>query len=223
MTSSSGRAVAEARLRLFVAVELPEHVRGALAQAMAALRVDLHGPYRWLALGSIHLTLKFLGEVAPSRVGVLSRTLEDAVTPLVPFELRLEGAGAFPNERKPRVLWAGLGGSVEALVALRSAVETSMVGANQAPERQAFHPHLTLARVRSRLAPGDAERLTDRLRRVSFGDGTAFRVADVALMRSELRSTGAVYTRLACAPLKGGAGLGDQHLPPGAADHGEAR
>ena len=193
--------MAEPALRLFVAVELPEGVRSALSETIAALRSELRGPYRWVEPGSIHLTLKFLGDVAPGRVGALSAALREAVAPMAPIRLRLEGAGMFPDGRSPRVLWAGVGGETPALDALRDAVEAAMVGAGEAPDPRAFRAHLTLARVRARLAPEEAGSLAERLRAVRYGDATGFCVGDVSLMRSELRQAGAVYTRLAHAAL----------------------
>ena len=82
-----------APLRLFIAVELPEEIRQILAEVTARLRQQLGGPYRWVAAGNIHLTLRFLGDVEAGRVGALGEALAGGGRSLTPFTLALEGTG----------------------------------------------------------------------------------------------------------------------------------
>ena len=110
------------------------------------LRV-FHADVRWVAIPSIHLTLKFLGEVGPAVIPALTESLELASWSEVAFKLRLHGLGCFPHPRNPRVIWCGIGGDSENLARLYRAVETACASFGFAPEDRAFHPHLTLGRV----------------------------------------------------------------------------
>ena len=193
--------MAEPPLRLFVAVELPQHVRTALEASIERLRSSLGGGYRWVRPEAVHLTLRFLGDVERERVEELAAALEAAVGPLPAFELRLDGTGVFPNARKPSVVWAGLGGESAALVRLVAAVGTATAGVGEPAESRPYVPHLTLGRVRDRLSARDAEALAASLRGLTFQATAPFRVDGVSLMRSEIGPGGARYTRLAYAPL----------------------
>ena len=197
--------MAEPPLRLFVAVELPQHVRDALGMSMERLRSNLRGPYRWVRPEGVHLTLRFLGNVEAERVAELTSALGAAVGPLPAFALRLDGMGVFPNARAPSVVWAGLSGESAALVRLALAVGTATAGVGEPAESRPYAPHLTLGRVRGRLGPQDAEALAASLSGVTYEGAAPFRVDGVSLMRSEIGPGGARYTRLAYAPL-GGAG-----------------
>ena len=188
-------------LRLFVAVELPEHVRDALAAVQDALRREVSGRLRWTAPTGIHLTLKFLGEVPETRVGVITAALREASAGQAPFALTLSGTGVFPNARSPRVVWVGLGGDVDALGRLQARVEGSLVAAGFPAEDRDFRPHLTLARVADRLSGGQRETLVERVKGALVPEVEPFQVKGVSLMRSILQPTGSVYERQAEATL----------------------
>lgn len=188
-------------LRLFIAADLPERVKDALAKAIGELRASLRGPYRWVSPEGIHLTLKFLGNVPADRVPSLGEALVGAVHGHAPFSLRLDGTGTFPPQRSPSVVWAGLGGDVDALTGLQRSIEASVEPLGFPPEQRAFSPHLTLARVRERLSRTEVDGLADRLSRLRFADEEAFAVEGVSLVRSELSPGGARYTVLARVPL----------------------
>ncbi len=193
--------MAEPPLRLFVSVELPQHVRGALGASLERLRSSLRGPYRWVRPEGIHLTLRFLGDVEPERVTELTSALGAAVRPLQAFELRLDGTGVFPNARAPSVVWAGLGGESAALTRLVAAVGIATAGVGDPAESRPYTPHLTLGRVRGKLGRTDVEALAASLHEITYDGAAPFRVDGVSLMRSELGPGGARYTRLAYAPL----------------------
>ena len=94
------------RLRLFVAIAPPAAMRSALGAAIDELRQVAHGPMRWVPLASIHLTLKFLGDVDPSRVDELAESLGDACAGVAPFELWPVGGGTFPVGKRFSAVWA---------------------------------------------------------------------------------------------------------------------
>ena len=195
-------AVAAAKWRLFVAAELTEPVRIALAESIAELGAfaPLVFPSR---VDAIHLTLHFLGQVESSRVSRVADGLGRAIVPFRAFEVLVSGVGAFPAPSRPRVLWAGVGGSGRAeLVAVQGATEAPLRSAGIELEERVYAPHLTLGRVRR--APRARERasLAEWIHRwldVQFG---ALPIDALSLMRSELSVRPPRYTRLASFPLQ---------------------
>jgi RNA 2',3'-cyclic 3'-phosphodiesterase len=102
---------------------------------------------RWVAIPSIHLTLKFLGEVDPEIIPNLAESLENDTRSQCSFSLRLHSLGCFPNQKNPRVIWCGIEGETAKLSQLRQQVERTCERFGFAPENRDFHPHLTLGRV----------------------------------------------------------------------------
>ncbi|MEX2431529.1 MAG: RNA 2',3'-cyclic phosphodiesterase [Dehalococcoidia bacterium] len=190
-------------IRLFVAVALPPNTRDALANVVHSLREDLPGPFRWVAPESLHLTLKFLGDVERGRVELLTSALAAACRDRDAFHLALSGAGTFPGRGSPKVIWVGIGGDTGALAALQRSVEAALVEAGEARQDNPFRPHLTLARVRETLSPQAAAALHERLQAVRFNAQEAFDVRSVGLMHSTLTPEGPIYRTLAEAPLAG--------------------
>lgn len=194
-----------APLRLFSALELPAPVLARLRAVIMALQAEApRGSVRWARPESLHLTLQFYGEVAVARVPALQAGLAQAATAAGPLTLELAGLGAFPNPARARVLWVGVGGDVAALGGLQRAVEATGRPFGFQPDERGFHPHLTLGRVNQPLRPADQARLAEVLARTPAPPAAPFTVAELSLMRSELRPGGSVYTRLSAAPLSGG-------------------
>ena len=194
-------------IRTFVAVELGAPLRQALAQAQAGLRSRLEktaGPdvrIQWVRPDSIHLTLKFLGDIPENRVPEVHAALVGAAGRHARFTLAAEGLGVFPDARAPRVVWVGLVDHGGALQRLAADVEAALDAIGFAPEAKPFHPHLTLARIK--------ERSREAGRALSAGGMLAHEtkpgplpVEAVSLMKSELRPSGAVYTELHRVSLK---------------------
>lgn len=127
-------------MRLFIAIELPEHYKKALGE----LRTVMPGA-RWVTAEQIHLTLSFLGEVSEASVGRLAADL--AKIRAAGFELRMAGTGCFPNRHHPRVLWVGVNPE-PGLAGLAAMVRTAVLACGIAQEERPFSPHLTLARLK---------------------------------------------------------------------------
>ena len=188
------------RLRLFVAIDLPEDVRESLGRLQSDLRRhDLPG-LRWTRPEGVHLTLKFLGETPASSLAAIEGALARAVRGAQPFRLALGAPGTFGNRRGPRVLWVDVEGDVKPLQQLQAAVERELAATGFAPEERGFSPHLTLARVPQPSPPGLAERVSRALAAVAAPRGE-IQVTEVVLMRSRLQAGGAVYSRVAVFPL----------------------
>jgi RNA 2',3'-cyclic 3'-phosphodiesterase len=189
-------------LRLFIAIELPPAVREALSAVQKRLQAfDSERAVRWSAIDSIHLTLKFLGDTPASRRPEIEAALRQAVTGHKPFELTVEGAGCFPDLRRPRVVWAGAGGEPAALHALRDAVEHIVSPLGYPTEARPFSPHFTLGRARQDAARSALASLGEKIGTAEVGRLASWRVVGVSLMRSHLKPSGAVYTHLAFATL----------------------
>lgn len=193
--------------RLFAAIELPQDVlevlRGIQAQTQENL-ADAARLLRWSRPEGIHITLQFLGETPVSRIDAISEALQQASAGLTPFTLEVGGLGAFPNVRRPRVLWVGLGGDTEAATRLGAAVHDALKPLGYTPDKP-FSPHMTIARVREGTRP---EQLTAVSRVLSLTstilpEPASFQVGGVSLMQSQLQSGGSVYTQVAHVPLQG--------------------
>lgn len=189
-------------LRLFVALELPPTVLAALAAAQESLLAAVPPrAARWTRTEGIHLTLKFLGETPPAAVDSLQAALQTAAADHAPLALRTDGLGCFPNMKRPRVVWAGVGGDEAGLRALHAAVEAALLPLGHARDTRAFSPHLTLGRVRREASSRDAQAVGVAVAQAPAGEAVAWTADALSLMQSELRPDGARYTCLAAFPL----------------------
>jgi len=185
-------------MRLFVAVEVPDATRDALAERAREVRSELPKA-RWVRPGAMHLTLAFLGETDEELLPALDRELAPTAAAVTSFELRLGRLGAFPPRGKARVLWAGFAGATspeppDELLQLHQGVARAVhQAAGIPPESRPFHPHLTLARLQPPWGRADVERFL-----AAFGEppATLFRVTHGVLFRSELHPSGARYQAL---------------------------
>lgn len=191
-------------LRAFIAIELPAQTRAALERQSARLRQSLGGDLiRWVPAENIHLTLKFLGDVADTHLIFLKQTISQAAEAHAPFDLQIGGLGCFPNLRAPRVIWVGVHAPA-ALSSLQKAIEAGAARLGYEKEARAFSPHLTLGRARQNLSPAELPRIRAALSSIQLGETETARVSAVHLFKSELTPNGSIYTKLFSAPLQGG-------------------
>jgi 2'-5' RNA ligase len=186
-------------VRLFVAVNLPEGLRSALWIASQPLRAAGF-PVRWVQPDGLHLTLKFLGEVAASREEGLVTAVRSAVDGAKPFSVAIAGVGAFPSAARPRVLWIGCE-AAPPLELLQDRVERAFAKIGFPVEGRPFHPHLTLGRARRGAHPRDFVGL-DRAAADLSVEGELL-VSSVDLMESVLHPSGARYIQRHVAELAG--------------------
>ena len=177
-------------LRLFVATEVPQGVRSAVAEAVAPLR-ERFPKARWVPVQNQHVTLKFLGSTYPRLVDWVSAAVGEAVSRHGAFATRVEGLGAFPNARRARVLWAGLDDAGSAFARLAADLDEAL-SKEFAPEERAFTPHLTVARFEPPV-PVDPDE-------IAF-ETEPFEVGRVVLFRSHLRRPAPVYEPIGTFPL----------------------
>jgi 2'-5' RNA ligase len=174
-------------MRTFIAVPLPDDCRKALESMQAGMRA-FQADVRWTAINSIHLTLKFLGEIDPVILPRLATSLR-AETHGPPFTLRIGGLGGFPNLRNPRVIWAGIHGDTERLGLLQSEVDHACAGIDFPKEDRPFQPHLTLGRVQGRR---NLQPLLDYIK-IGAAAECEFQVDRFNVYESTLTPRGAIY------------------------------
>ena len=134
-------------IRAFVAINLSAEVRVNLAELQRELKSALPGDgVRWTKPEQIHLTLKFLGDIAADSLEDLKVAIQRACEGITPFSLRAESLGIFPDSQRPRVIWTDVNGDVDILRRLQEQIERE-TGSWWEAEQRTFQPHLTLARV----------------------------------------------------------------------------
>lgn len=178
-------------MRLFVALEIPEAVRHALADLMTKLRATAPGA-RWVRAEGMHLTLKFIGHVPQEKLEPIREAL-GAIRLEAPVAIFFRGLGFFPSERRPRVFWAGMEATAN-LVELAAGLEARLEPLGIAREQRPFKPHLTLARFPE---PRPAPKLLDAVRSLPSTEFGEMRTSELHLFESRLKPTGAEYTVLA--------------------------
>lgn len=185
-------------MRLFLAINFPPAVRREIVSVTAPLR-ECAPELGWIAEDRLHLTLKFLGEQAESRVDPLATALAQTAVQHREMLMTLEGIGAFPNFRRARVVWMGVSQDPR-LELLHHDVEVAYDALGCELEGKPFRPHLTLARVREPLPTERMKELWRAAKRIDYS--TEFIVRSVELMQSDLSSGGPRYTNVVSAPLR---------------------
>ena len=186
-------------MRLFIALDLPDAVRRALADLIAQLKPKSRSA-RWVRPESTHLTLKFLGDTAPQKLDSLRAALAAIHSPQ-PVELHFRALGFFPTEFNPRVIWTAAEATPN-LFELVAALEAALEPLGFPRESRAFVPHLTLARINSTKGVENLVRAADALKSYDFGSA---RESEFHLFESVLKRSGSEYKKLATYPFVEGA------------------
>ena len=189
-------------IRCFIAIELPSEVLRVLEDLQGRLGKGREQAAKWVPAGGIHLTLVFLGDVPADRIPLAASVMGRVAATGTPLALYLAGAGCFPSADRPRVLWAGLAGDVDQLARLQARLQDAMAESGFPRETRGFTPHLTLARMRDLAMPDELRRVGSAVRALSV-PRVGFVAREIALIRSDLLPSGAVYTVLATSRLGG--------------------
>ncbi|HXI32185.1 MAG TPA: RNA 2',3'-cyclic phosphodiesterase [Vicinamibacterales bacterium] len=188
-------------MRLFIAADLPDTIRVALAaehRRIGSALAESGSSLKWVKPEQAHLTLVFIGNVDDARVpAVVEAIRADIDAP--PIDAVFEGAGVFPPRGAPRVLWIGVGAGAGELVDLQRVLASRIAALGLPLEDRAFHPHLTLARWRES-RPADRDRALAAAPRGVVGRA---RIDGATLYQSRLSPAGPSYTALARATLTG--------------------
>ena len=189
-------------MRTFVAIEIAEPLKLKIDRSVEDLRSGLkEGLIRWARLESMHLTLKFLGEIDPEQLQTIHEILDQVAGRFSSFSLEVAGFGCFPNRSRPRVVWVGfrpVGGDLPRLQSeLAGRLET--IGFER--EQRGYHPHLTLGRVRKGLSGPDMKQVSEWAQQAQIETVGIFEVDAIGLIRSVLKPDGAEYSNLHVARL----------------------
>jgi 2'-5' RNA ligase len=191
-------------IRAFVATHVPSPILSSIEHQIEYLqKIDPDRVIRWVRPQGIHLTWKFLGDIREELVETILGAMETGLSDCAPLDSDAGGLGAFPNMRKPRVLWVGLDDSGRKLAGIYERVETVFDRLNFERERRAFHPHLTLGRVKRQASRRLVRDFAERLAGVDLPHIGQMRIDRVHLVRSELSTSGAVYHDMGSVQLGG--------------------
>lgn len=187
-----------ARTRTFIGIDIGDGIR-ASAVALQKELAKAGAQVKWAAPESLHVTLLFLGEVDDRELHPVCKAVAAVAAGEPAFALRVGGVGAFPNARRPKVVWGGVTDGADALQRLNAALEEEMLelGCYRTEER-GYTPHLTLGRVKG---DADSALLAGELPKRLNWDGGRFAVDEVLVFSSEMDATGPVYTVIGRAPL----------------------
>ena len=190
----------ESAWRVFCAIEIPAEIRERISEHSQQLHTalpDVHAS--WTKLDNIHLTLKFFGNISQQQVLGVSAAASRTVEGFGPFQLRIEGAGAFPERGPARVLWIGINDSMGQLVELQRKLDDECQREGFEREARTFNPHLTVARLRS---PRGARALADKHKQIRF-EPADIEVDRLVVFRSQLSPKGSLYSIISEHPLIG--------------------
>lgn len=178
-------------IRAFIAVDLDDRVIEKVYNVIGILKSRLTD-IRWVKQENLHLTLKFLGNIAESQVEPIATALRHPLGLFSPCTISAKGLGVFPDFRRPKILWVGLTG--DRLAQLAAEIESALTALGFTPENRAFNPHLTIGRWREGRRPAkNLRQEIDSLNDFEFG---ACAVRQIVLFQSVLKPEGATYSEL---------------------------
>ena len=183
-------------MRLFIAATLPLDLAESLDHIVRKVKPRL-GPASWVRPDAQHVTFAFAGEQSEHTINAISTALAPRLAPIAAFEARLEGAGFFPSRSRPRIAWCSITPR-DPLMAIATVVRERLAVAGVAFDEKAFHPHLTLARLKG---PWSADSVASFESAIAAFESPLFPIDHVRLYESRLSSQGATHTVLASYPL----------------------
>jgi RNA 2',3'-cyclic 3'-phosphodiesterase len=185
-------------MRLFSSIFLSKPVLDQVLQQESGL-MEIPG-LRWIPKDTLHVTLKFLGEVPEHKVSGIKMAIQNVSSRHNAFEIYCQKGGVFPSRKSPRVFWTAVDGEVDKLRALANDAETEMDGLGFPPENRRFSPHVTLARA---TADGPFVTASDQFCTLfSTFKSSMFKVSDIHLVQSHLHPSGVRYEVLQSFPLR---------------------
>ncbi|HEX6729974.1 MAG TPA: RNA 2',3'-cyclic phosphodiesterase [Pyrinomonadaceae bacterium] len=188
----------ESTWRIFCAIEIPAEVQRRVLAHADHLRAAAPGVHAsWTKMDNIHLTLKFFGNVELDKISNISKAADEVARHFSPIKVRVDGTGVFPKHGPARVLWIGLNDPAGMLVDLQKEFDDVCTAEGFAAEDRAFHPHLTVARLRS---PQGARAVGECHKETKF-EAIDFTAAELTVFRSELSSKGSKYSVISKHPL----------------------
>lgn len=179
-------------IRTFIALPLPDSLISQIFEIQRQLK-SYGFPVRWVKPENIHLTLKFLGDIPPESIDSIATAMEVTIRGHSPMTLFAKGLGVFPGIKKPRVIWVGISGDIQALFKMQAALESNLEEIGFPKENRPFKSHLTLGRIKKSVS---SRNLFDALQTFSHFSTQPFDARELILYKSELNPSGALYTKL---------------------------
>ena len=180
------------KIRTFIAIELSEEIHKELGTLIEQLR-PIPGKINWVEPENVHLTLKFLGDITPEQIEQIKTVMNKAKPDFAPFVLSLAALGAFPKLNYPRVIWVGIKkGSAES-IKLANIFEEALAKIGFPKEKRAFHPHLTLGRIK---LIEDRQAYRKIMEKIPQVPSVETQVEEITLFQSRLTPKGSIYTAI---------------------------
>jgi len=189
-------------LRTFIAIDIPLAIQKSILEKIEILNDEINSPsIRWIGAQNLHVTLKYLGETREDQLGNLKNSINEFARSVTPFDIVVKGLGSFPNPKRARVLYFGIQAPAE-LEALYLEVESACRGIGFPKENRPFSPHLTIGRVRDHIPATEKDKIHEVLNNIKIDSLGKASVDSVHLYKSQLKPTGAVYTKIFTVPFK---------------------
>lgn len=179
-------------IRAFICLELSPSLKTRLEKLQLELQKQTITRVSWVKVSNLHLTLRFLGDIAEDKVSHIQTCIEEACEGIKAFALDASQLGAFPNLRRPKVFWVGIKDRSSTLLPMQEHLGQKLIKIGFTPSDHPFSPHLTIGRVKE----GLGQEISAKFSQIEFAQ-ESFLVKEVILMRSDLRPSGAIYSKLA--------------------------
>ena len=179
-------------IRAFICFKLSERLISSIGRIQESVKqYDLK--IKWVRPENIHLTIKFLGDIKCSEIDDIGRLIKETAMDFTPLLLSAQGIGVFPNLNRPRVIWIGISGQIGELIGLQKMLDNKLQIIGFPKEKRPFKGHLTIGRIKGSI---DSNKLSDVLNQINRFAASPFSVDKIYLIQSDLKPSGAVYTRL---------------------------
>ena len=186
------------QIRSFIAIELSSLIKSKIEEIQNKLKSSTSS-VRWVRPEGIHLTLKFLGNIEEEKISEISDVVTQCTSDITSFPLTVRTLGSFPNEKNPKVIWVAASDDSGNLSKLQQTLENRLSRVGFKVEKRTFSPHLTLGRLKS---PKGKRELINNLADYKQLECGTFKAQEVCLFKSELKPSGAIYTKLKVFPLQ---------------------
>jgi len=184
-------------LRTFIGIFPPAEIQKTIGDIQSAFRAD-NSPIRWEPQNKFHITVKFLGDLTEGQFGPLQQALDAAVGAIPSFEITLLNAGIFPSPHSPKIVWIGSPPDANPdLLRCFGAVENGCAEAGFKKDERAFHPHITIGRVKGKVSGN----LIKTIENTTF-EPLKFPCTELLIMKSDLSPSGSAYSKQRTISLK---------------------
>ena len=190
------------QIRSFIAIELPSDIRSKLDELQKELKQNKLQQIKWANPSGIHLTLKFLGNIDAGDIDKITGAIRESCRGYKKFTLELAELGVFPNYKRPRGIWLGVGGQMDILLKLQRQIDDKLELIGFPREKRPFSPHITLGRVRDSITSNEQEQYGGVIQNKKYNERHIISVSSVNLMRSQLQPTGAIYSEISSIKLE---------------------